>query len=80
MPQMDAKSRMQRDRGTHCGWKWRRWRNLWLKGNPLCVDCGRLAQCVHHVVPRHAAPERMYDPTNVASLCNQCHEARHATR
>jgi 5-methylcytosine-specific restriction endonuclease McrA len=45
--------------------------------HPLCADCDRLAQCVHHVVPRHAAPERMYDESNLVSLCNACHEARH---
>lgn len=73
----DARARQQARDGTHCGWKWSKWRKGWLQRHPLCEDCGRLAQCVHHIVPRHVAPERMYDETNVASLCTHCHEVRH---
>ncbi len=80
MPQMDARSRVERERGTHCGWRWSRFRAQWLRQHPLCEDCDRLAQCVHHVEPRHAAPHRMYDPTNLASLCHECHAARHHDR
>jgi len=46
--------------------------------HPLCGDCGRLAQCVHHIVPRHQAPAMMYDEANVMSLCNECHTMRHS--
>jgi 5-methylcytosine-specific restriction endonuclease McrA len=48
-----------------------------MRAHPLCADCQRLAQCVHHIVPRHVAPDRMYDTANVVSLCNECHDARH---
>jgi 5-methylcytosine-specific restriction endonuclease McrA len=48
-----------------------------MRAHPLCADCQRLAQCVHHIVPRHVAPDLMYDTANVVSLCNECHDARH---
>jgi len=77
MPEVNTRHRQEREAGTHTGWKWWRFRKGWIMRHPLCADCDRLAQCVHHVVPRHAAPERMYDESNLVSLCNACHEARH---
>jgi 5-methylcytosine-specific restriction protein A len=72
-----AKSQREREQGTHCGWKWRRFRNAVLMRSPLCVDCGRLGEEVHHLVPRSRAPELMYDAANVVVLCSKCHEQRH---
>jgi 5-methylcytosine-specific restriction endonuclease McrA len=62
---------------THLGWRWSRMRARILMRSPLCHDCGALAQCVHHIVPRSVAPARVYDETNCMSLCNECHDARH---
>ena len=75
----DAPQREAIARGTHLGWKWTRWRRLWLMRHPLCHDCQALAQCVHHIVPRCVAPAMVYDETNCMSLCNECHAARHAS-
>ena len=71
------RSERQRELGIHCGWKWSRFRNALLAQQPLCSRCGNLGEHVHHVVPRHAAPERMYDPSNCVTLCSACHYAEH---
>ena len=73
----DPRVNAQQAKGSHTGWRWDRFRRRWLAAHPLCQDCGRLAECVHHIEPRCTAPERMYDPTNLASLCVGCHEERH---
>ena len=74
----DARAQDQRRDGTHCGWKWSKWRAHYMRAHPLCADCQKLAQCVHHIVPRHVAPDLMYDTANVVSLCNDCHIIRHS--
>jgi 5-methylcytosine-specific restriction endonuclease McrA len=57
--------------------KWRRLRLQILSAEPFCRDCrDRLAVEVHHIQHRDAAPERFYDPTNLAPLCGTCHQRR----
>jgi 5-methylcytosine-specific restriction protein A len=58
--------------------QWRKFRNLWMRDNPLCVQCmadGFICEAkeLDHIVPVKDAPERMYDTTNVQSLCVRCH-------
>ena len=67
---------MMRARSISCG-KWRLLRCKHLRANPLCTVCGALGEEVHHVVPRHIAPERTYDPTNLATMCRECHRKHH---
>ena len=73
----EARPRVDMAKGTHLGWRWSKWRNGWMRRYPLCADCGSLAQCVHHIVPRHVDPSRIYDETNCVSLCRDCHDERH---
>lgn len=68
------------ENGTHCGWKWRKFRNQLLQRQPLCNRCTALGEEVHHIVPRHIAPERMYDVGNCEVLCKACHEKHHGRR
>ena len=54
-----------------------------LRRFPLCAECGRNGLTVaadecDHIVPIHIAPDRMYDPTNLQSLCTPCHRAKSA--
>lgn len=59
-------------------WKWRQLRNHWLRHNPLCEQCGRVAEVVHHRVPRAVAPHLTLSESNLASLCHECHDSIHA--
>lgn len=63
--------------GSNCGWAWGRMRRTWLMRNPSCHQCGLPATEVHHIVPRHVAPERTLDWSNLMSLCHKCHEDTH---
>ncbi len=75
-----ARSRLlkQAELGIHTGWKWARFKRMWMSDNPLCKQCGRLGEEVHHIVPRHVDPNRMYDVTNLMTLCHACHDEVHA--
>lgn len=57
--------------------KWRTMRNRWLMQHPACAMCGLAGEEVHHMVPRKVAPERLYDPTNLQTLCKACHAEHH---
>lgn len=64
----------------------RRWRSLreriLRRDKYLCQDCKRYgrrrsAAEVHHIKPREEWPELQWDPNNLISLCNECHNKRH---
>jgi len=60
------------------GADWTRFRNAYLKRNPLCAECekeGRvvIAEELHHLVPIAVDPSRRLDPTNCDGLCERCH-------
>jgi 5-methylcytosine-specific restriction endonuclease McrA len=55
------------------GADWRRLRKEHLRHHPFCIRCGNPAREVDHIIPRFAAPERRLDPTNLQSLCKNCH-------
>ena len=57
--------------------KWGRMRRIHLRSSPWCIDCGAVAEEVHHVVPRSIAPDLTYNWDNLASLCRACHQKRH---
>jgi 5-methylcytosine-specific restriction protein A len=55
---------------------WKKVRAMYLRSNPLCYDCGKAAQMVHHVVSLNDGGERLL-LDNLVSLCNECHGMRH---
>ena len=62
---------------------WRRFRDAFLRSNPLCADCGargrvRASREVHHVLKLAARPELRLAPANCMALCKPCHSARTA--
>ena len=69
--------------------RWRRLRAAQLTHHPYCQRCETLYQlitpatCVHHVEPvegAHSQSEQaalMFNPTNLQSLCYQCHKDIH---
>ncbi len=78
-PELDARRR-ERERlrgGKIYGTAWRKLSVQRLKEHPFCVRCKAAgfvvqAQCTDHVVPIYADPTRVYDPTNLQSLCLSC--------
>lgn len=60
------------------GWRWQRFRLVFLAAHPLCVQCeqrGRTtaAEHVHHIDGLGPRGERGYDPDNLQALCAVCH-------
>lgn len=68
--------------------RWRKLREAKMISNPLCEMClsrgvTRLATDVHHIQSFMEAMDMetrkvlAYDPTNLMSLCDECHSAIH---
>lgn len=53
--------------------KWSAMSALHRRLNPVCVFCGHAAEVVDHIVPVQTDPSRVHDPTNMRSLCRECH-------
>lgn len=58
--------------------RWRKLRAQQLSAHPLCnwhLKRGRVvkASTVHHVEAHKGDTERFYDPRNLESLCDECH-------
>lgn len=63
------------------GVEWRRARLMYLKRNPLCVECmstGHVtaAQEVDHITPHNGNPKLFWDSLNWQSLCKPCHSRK----
>jgi 5-methylcytosine-specific restriction endonuclease McrA len=57
--------------------RWRKFRKAYLMRDPLCVDCGRMAQVLDHIKPvRLNVGLDFYDTTNMQPMCHQCHNAK----
>jgi 5-methylcytosine-specific restriction protein A len=61
-------------------YRWQRFRDRYLKLNPLCVDCltqGNIepAVDVHHIVKLTEGGKRL-EPSNCKPLCHVCHSVR----
>jgi 5-methylcytosine-specific restriction protein A len=61
------------------GGSWERARGMKLRQDPLCFDCGRPAELVHHLRAIADGGERL-DFENMVSLCVPCHGKRHGAR
>ena len=67
----------------YLGSKWKHIRGSVLRRDGYrCIECGRFgkltqATLVHHAIPREDFPELQYEPWNLVSLCNACHEKMH---
>lgn len=60
------------------GRRWKRIRDRYIKGHPLCEECqkhGRLTPVeeVHHILPLSKGGSN--NPENLMSLCKSCHSA-----
>jgi len=67
------------------GYRWRKYREWFLKQHPLCARCreeGKLepATVVDHIVPVTGADDqRFWDTDNHQALCDRCHNIKRAT-
>lgn len=76
-PQLSEAARLRR------GWRWRQLAARWLRKHPTCAKCKAngfttAATSVDHVVQLTEAPGRVYDKTNLESLCGRCHGRKSA--
>jgi 5-methylcytosine-specific restriction enzyme A len=53
--------------------EWKQLREQHRKRYPFCAQCGVPATDVDHIQPARLYPERRLDPTNLRSLCRDCH-------
>jgi len=53
--------------------EWKALRAQHRKQHPFCAFCNRLAEQVDHILPARTHPEQRLDPTNLRSLCADCH-------
>ena len=63
-------------------YQWRKFREQVLDDQPLCVDCEKQGKVkpaceLHHIQGIQVAPHLRLERTNVAPLCEKCHDARH---
>lgn len=61
--------------------QWQRFREIYMRGHPLCVMCeskGYIvkADLIHHEKPLNEGGDK-YADDNLMSLCNDCHESIH---
>lgn len=54
--------------------KWSSVRKEHLINEPMCRACGRKKDLeVHHIMPYHIKPEDELNPSNLITLCSNCH-------
>jgi len=63
--------------------RWRRARAMFLRRNPLCVECqkeGKLtpATIVDHIIPHKGNHDLFWDESNWQALCKRCHDRKTA--
>lgn len=55
---------------------WKRWRDdIFSRDSWTCQNCGEKGGCLHphHIKPKHAFPELIFDIDNGITLCKSCH-------
>jgi len=62
------------------GWTWQKFRDTFLKENPLCAYCLKLgrpvqATVVDHIVPHRGDMRLFWQQGNHQSLCASCHSS-----
>lgn len=66
------------------GSKWRKAREDFLRGNPLCAECSRKgratpATIVDHIEPHRGDMTKFWSRSNWQPLCKKCHDKKTAT-
>lgn len=84
-PSSSRPVRTEAERKVYLTRRWRLLRAEQLRLFPLCRYCeqlGRLvpADTVDHIVPHHGDDALMWDPLNLQSLCQTCHNSAAAMK
>lgn len=48
-----------------------------MKNNPKCLLCGKLADCIHHFIPKSVCSALRYELKNGIPICTGCHNRLH---
>lgn len=64
-------------------YRWQKVRRMYLRRNPLCVEClkeGNIepATIVDHIEPHRGDNEKFWNEDNFQSLCERCHNRKTA--
>ncbi|MBA7602416.1 hypothetical protein ES703_09505 [subsurface metagenome] len=64
-------------------YRWQKVRKMYLRENPLCVECLKKgiitpATVVDHIEPHKGDYEKFWDENNMQSLCEKCHNRKTA--
>lgn len=61
-------------------YKSKQWQNLrrtvMLENDYVCVDCGRQANVVDHIIPTKIDWSKRLDKNNLQPLCHECHNRK----
>ena len=78
-------NRDTRDSATKRGYdsRWQRARAIYLRSNPLCVECLKVgiikaATVVDHIEPHRGDYDKFWDKSNWQSLCKRHHDIKTA--
>lgn len=58
--------------------QWNKARVIYLRQHPVCVECGKAAQCVDHMKPHRGNMNLFWDEKNWQAMCNSCHSIKTA--
>lgn len=57
-------------------YQWRLARKVFLIEHPLCVECGRPATDVDHIIPHEGDQALFWNRLNWQALCHECHSRK----
>ena len=55
---------------------WRKLRAMFIRTNPVCIECGRTGAVVDHIVRVNDDPDRALEWSNLQTMCHRCHNAK----
>ena len=55
--------------------QWRKYRRAYLATNPLCVECGRVAEVVDHITSVRLGGD-FWAADNHQAMCHVCHNSK----
>ena len=69
-----SKARLERNKFYQSS-AWRKLRAMYIKRNPLCIECNGVGQVVDHIIPIKSGGESLaWD--NLQTMCHRCHNVK----